>query len=63
MTQLNSQPPTKKLIEKASYRELLESYEECEELWGKYSCDCLGFYMTALGNRIIELGGWPPRTN
>ena len=45
-------------IEKASHKELLKEWEKVQDLWGKYSCDCLGFYVSALHKRIVELGGW-----
>jgi len=45
-------------IEKATKQELLQEYEKCQQLWGRYSCDCFGFYISALHNRIVELGGW-----
>lgn len=48
-------------IEAASKEELLEEYEKCEQLWGKYSCDCFGYYIHAIHKRIVELGGFPPR--
>lgn len=48
-------------IKTATHKELLTEYEECEKSWGKYSCDCLGFYIQALHTRIVELGGWPIR--
>jgi hypothetical protein len=48
-------------IENATHQELLKEYEECEELWGKYSCDSFGYYISALHKRIVELGGWPPQ--
>lgn len=45
-------------IEKATKEELLAEYEECLKDWGKYSCDCYGYYIAALHKRIVELGGW-----
>lgn len=45
-------------IETASKEELLQEYENCERLWGKYSCDCFGYYVQALHKKIVELGGW-----
>lgn len=41
-------------IEKATHNELLNEYEKCEDLWGKYSCDCFGFYMSALHKKISK---------
>ena len=46
-------------IEKASHKELLAAYAEAEKAWGKWSCDCFGFYLSALHKKITELGGWP----
>jgi len=45
-------------IDKASHKELVEEFERCQELWGKYSCDCFGFYISALKKAIVntELG-------
>ena len=48
-------------IEKASKKELLEESEECSKLWSKYSCDCFGFYTSALHREIVKRGGWPVR--
>lgn len=48
-------------IRTVSKKALLKEYKECEKLWGKYSCDSLGYYMTALHKRIVELGGWPTK--
>lgn len=45
-------------IEKATHIELLNEYEDCMGLWGKYSCDCFGFYISALHTKIVEFGGW-----
>lgn len=49
-------------IESATYKQLLNEYSKCEKLWSKYSYDCFGYYILAIHKRIIELGGWPPRT-
>ena len=46
-------------IETATHKELLKEYDECEELWGMYSGDGFGHYMTALHKKIAEKGGWP----
>lgn len=48
-------------IEKATKKELIKEYKECEDLWGSYSCDCFGYYLQALHKKIVELGGWPVR--
>lgn len=48
-------------IKNATKEKLLEEYEYCMGLWGKYSCDCFGFYISAIQNKITELGGFPPR--
>jgi len=45
-------------IQTATKKELLSEYKECEKDWGKYGCDCLGYYMSALHKRIVEFGGW-----
>lgn len=45
-------------IKNATYEELLIEYEECMALWGKYSCDCFGFYISALHTAITKKGGW-----
>jgi len=45
-------------IQNVTHQELLDEYEKCQQLWGRYSCDCFGFYISALGKRIVELGGW-----
>lgn len=47
-------------IDNSSHEELLKEHYICTgDLWSKYSCDCLGFYIKALHKRIVELGGWP----
>ena len=46
-------------IEAATHEELLIEYTKCQIMWGLYSCDCFGFYLTALNKKITELGGWP----
>lgn len=46
-------------IDTASHEELLKEWEDMEELWGMYSCDCFGFYMNALHSKIESMGGWP----
>ena len=46
-------------IEKSTHKELLEEYERCQELWGKYSGDDFGYYVQALHKKIVEMGGWP----
>ena len=46
-------------IDNSSHKELLIEYEICQDLWGKYSSDCFGFYVNALHKKITELGGWP----
>lgn len=45
-------------IDNATHEELLKEYDECQKLWGEYSCECFGFYIQALHKRIVELGGW-----
>ena len=46
-------------IENATKEELIAEYDKCNKDWGKYGCDCFGYYIQALHKRIIELGGWP----
>jgi hypothetical protein len=48
-------------IEKASYKKLLKEYKKCDKLWGKWSCDSFGYYITALHKEIVKRGGWPAR--
>ena len=45
-------------IETASKEELIIEYNKCQQDWGKYSCDCYGFYIEAIHKKIVELGGW-----
>lgn len=45
-------------IEKATKEDLIIEYEKCQKDWGKFSCDCYGYYIAALHKRIVELGGW-----
>ena len=46
-------------VQDATKEELIKEYDEVSgDLWSKYSCDCLGFYLSALHKRIVELGGW-----
>jgi hypothetical protein len=47
-------------IETATHKELLKEYDhQMNDVWGKYSCDCLGFYIRQLHKAITEKGGWP----
>ena len=46
-------------IETATKKELLVEFEDMQDLWGKSSSDCFGFYITALHKAIVEKGGWP----
>ncbi len=48
-------------IKKSTYHELLDEYEKCEELWRRYSCDCFGFYISAILSEITKRGGFPPK--
>jgi hypothetical protein len=48
-------------VKKATKKQLLKEYEICEKEWGKYSCDCFGFYMSAIHTEIVKRGGWPAR--
>lgn len=44
-----------KNLKEMSLQELLDEYELCSgDLWSKYSCDCLGFYLTVLLKEIYE---------
>jgi len=46
-------------IEKATKEELIAEHTRMTcNIWSKYSCDCLGFYVSALHRKIVELGGW-----
>lgn len=46
-------------IEKATKEELIKEHELMTgDIWCKYSFDCLGFYISALHRKIVELGGW-----
>lgn len=46
-------------IENATKEELIKEYEiVTTDIWNKYSCDCLGFYISTIHRKIIELGGW-----
>lgn len=42
-------------IETATLEELEAELEECHQAWGKYSCDCFGFYISALQKQISNL--------
>ena len=42
-------------IETATKEELLKELEECNKLWCFYSCDCFGFYIQKIQNKIYEL--------
>jgi len=45
-------------IENSTHQELLDEWDKCEKLWGKYSSECFGFYINALHRKIVKLGGW-----
>ena len=46
-------------IENSTKEELIKEHTLMTgDIWSKYSCDCLGFYVTALHRKIVELGGW-----
>jgi hypothetical protein len=46
-------------IENATKEELIKEHElMIGDIWSKYSCDCLGFYVADLHRKIVELGGW-----
>jgi hypothetical protein len=42
-------------VNMASLSELENELEKCNKLWSRYSCDCLGFEMTAIENKIKQL--------
>jgi len=48
-------------IETSTKEQLIQEYENCEKLWGKYSSDCFGFYVEAIRKQIIKLGGFPTK--
>lgn len=43
--------------------ELLKEWNECEELWSRYSNDSLGYYMSNLHTEIVNRGGWKIKSN
>ncbi len=43
-------------IENASREELITEYNKCMDMWGMYSCDCFGYYITALHRAIVGIG-------
>jgi hypothetical protein len=45
-------------IQNSTKEELITEYNKCEKDWGKFSCDCFGFYIESIHKRIVELGGW-----
>ena len=45
-------------INNSTKQELLTEYDNCIKDWSKYSCDCFGFYIQALHNKITSKGGW-----
>ena len=45
-------------IDKSTHKELLVEWNKCQKLWSKYSCDCFGFYINSLYNKIVDYGGW-----
>jgi len=46
-------------INKPTKEDLIKEYNYIlEDLWSKYSCDCLGFYIKEVHIRILELGGF-----
>ena len=36
-------------------KQIIESLNECEALWSKYSCDCLAFEIAALQSKLKSL--------
>lgn len=47
-------------IDNATLDELESEYAECEANWGKWSCECFGFYIEAIRCRIIKLKNQTP---
>lgn len=45
-------------LENASDDELVRYQIECEKLWSRYSCDCFGFYVSALHREITKRDIW-----
>lgn len=41
-------------IENSTDQELVNEYEICQQLWGKYSCDSFGYYLSALQKEISK---------
>lgn len=42
-------------IENSNLEQLENELEECWKDWEKYSCDCFGFYISALQKQILKL--------
>lgn len=45
-------------IEKATDDELVAESIECDKLFSSYSCDCLGFYISAINKEITKRNIW-----
>lgn len=45
-------------LKNATDDELIEEEAECERLWGRYSCECFGFYISALRREILDRNIW-----
>ena len=41
-------------IEHVSDRILMKEWNDCQNLWSTYSCDCFGFYIKALSDEILK---------
>lgn len=51
--------PGKEELKAKTYDWLLKEWQECDKLWSLFSCDCFGYYISALGSEISSRGGWP----
>ena len=45
-------------VRNATDDELIEEEIECQRVWGKFSCDCFGFYISALRREITDRNIW-----
>lgn len=45
-------------LEKATDDELALEQIRCEKLWSRFSCDCFGFYISALHREITKRNIW-----
>ena len=42
-------------LENCTLEEIEKEMEDLDDIWSLYSCDCLGFYIIALGKKRYEL--------